>query len=121
MAAGATLQASGANARVYSRVKGPFDGVRIGILDTPVRIYDLSEGGCFVTWPHPQPEGADVDLRIDLSDEGWITAKGRTVRDFTGFGFALTFVGMSADDRARLEGSLAKQREAAESRAEPKI
>jgi hypothetical protein len=119
MARGATLEASGADARVYSRVKGPFDGSRIGLLDTPVSIYDLCEGGCFVTCPHPQPKGSEVELRIDLSDEGWITAKGRTVRDFTGFGFALNFVEISADDRTRLERSLTKLRRASECREEP--
>ena len=109
---------SGVEARVHSRVKGPFDGLRIGFLETPVRIYDLSEGGCFVTCPHPQPEQTDVELRIELPHVGWITAKGRTVRDFTGFGFAVNFVEVSADDQVRLNGSLAKQREADERRAE---
>ena len=118
MARAATLEASGADARVYSRVRGPFDGSRIGVLETPVRIYDLCEGGCFVTCPHPQPEGSEVELRIDLSDEGLFTAKGRTVRDFTGFGFALNFVEVSADDRARLERSLEKLRKADESRVQ---
>ena len=99
-------------------MKGPFDGVRIGILDTPVRIYDLSEGGCFVTSPHPQPEGTEVELKIDLSDDCRITVKGRTVRDFTDFGFALRFLEVSADDRERLNQWLAKQRAAEWKRAE---
>jgi hypothetical protein len=38
--------------RHYDRVAGPFDGRRVGALETPVRIYDLSEGGCFINASH---------------------------------------------------------------------
>ena len=34
--------------RQHPRVHGPFDGWRVDLLDVPVRIYDLSLGGCFV-------------------------------------------------------------------------
>ena len=96
------VETSGADARVHPRVRGPFDGLRIGVIDTPVSVYDLSEGGCFVTCPLPQPTGAEIDLKIELPGEGWIAAKGRAIREFAEFGFALEFIDMEADDRARL-------------------
>jgi hypothetical protein len=59
------------NQRRHTRVPGPFDGYWIGLLDTAIQIYDLSEGGCFVhslqTLPLP---GRPLVLKIDVPDEG---------------------------------------------------
>ena len=36
------------NRRKSDRIPGPFDAWRVGVLHTPVRIYDISLGGCRV-------------------------------------------------------------------------
>ena len=41
--------------RRFTRVLGPFEGTWIGLLNTPIRIYDLSEGGCFVKFLQTLP------------------------------------------------------------------
>ena len=97
---------AGAGRRHYERIPGPFDGRRVGLLETPVRLYDLSRGGCFVNSLHDQEEGTTVVLKIDLPHEGWITARAETVYRRLGFGFAVRFVEMTPDAAARLERSI---------------
>ena len=46
--------------RRYVRVIGPFDGVRPGLCDMPVQIYDLSVGGCFVNSVHQAPHRGQI-------------------------------------------------------------
>jgi hypothetical protein len=87
-------------------VAGPFDGVRVGLLETPVRIYDLSVGGCFVHSLHEQQEGTMIVLKIDLPQEGWITTKAETLHSRPGFGFAVRFVDLDKKTEARLERSI---------------
>jgi hypothetical protein len=88
--------------RKHDRVAGPFDGCRVGLLETPVRIYDLSLGGCFVTSTHDQQAGSRVILQIDLPKEGWTTVNGETVYRRQGFGFGVRFVDVDAETTARL-------------------
>lgn len=88
--------------RKDERVAGPFDGCRVGLLETPVRIYDVSLGGCFVNSTHEQRAGSRVVLRIDLPNEGSITVTADTVKSQPGFGFAVRFVDVDADTEARL-------------------
>ncbi len=49
-----TLAAANINRRRHVRIAGPFDGCRVGALDTPLSIFDLSRGGCFVNAMHDQ-------------------------------------------------------------------
>jgi hypothetical protein len=99
-----------ANRRRHDRVSGPFDGRRIGVLHTPVRIYDLSGGGCFINSMHEQKPGIAVVLEIDLPGEGWIRVKCETLYTKPGFGFAVRFVDMTAGISTRLERGLEKLR-----------
>ena len=46
------------NRRKNVRVLGPFDGMRPGLFDLPLQIYDLSLGGCFVNSVHEAPQRA---------------------------------------------------------------
>jgi len=94
------------NRRQHDRVSGPFDGRRIGGLSTPVRIYDLSEGGCFVTSIHEQQPGIGFTLEIDLPYEGWIRLRAETLYVRPGFGFAVRFTEMSQDTSERLRWAL---------------
>lgn len=94
--------------RAHDRVAGPFDGRRVGPLDTPVRIYDLSKGGCFVHSMHEQTVGIRVTLKIDLPFEGWITSKAEVVYRKEGFGFAVRFLDMDKATTAQLSRSVDK-------------
>jgi len=94
------------NRRQHQRVTGPFDGRRLGLLDTPVRIYDISEGGCFVNSSHEQKLGITIALEIDLPFEGLISVKAETLYKKPGFGYAVRFVEMSEETSARLHSAL---------------
>ena len=94
--------------REHDRVPGPFDGLRVDLLDTPVRIYDLSKGGCFVHSMHEQTIGIPVTLKIDLPFEGWITVEAEVVYRKEGFGFAVRFHKMDAATTAQLSRSVDK-------------
>lgn len=92
--------------RVHDRVDGPFDGRRIAELETPVRIWNLSEGGCFVNSMFEQARGAELVLAIDLPGEGAITVRAEALYHRPEFGFAVRFTAMSAEMRARLGRAL---------------
>ncbi|HKT78882.1 MAG TPA: PilZ domain-containing protein [Vicinamibacterales bacterium] len=92
--------------RQYDRVAGPFDGRRLGLLETVVRLYDISLGGCFVNSMHEEPEGTRLTLKIDLPREGWITVDAVTVYRRAGFGFAVRFTDMNAETSACLERAI---------------
>src|SRR4051812_24187526 len=75
--------------RKYQRVHGPFDGLRIGALETPVQLYDLSRGGCFINSMHQQKPGVKLNLKIELPYEGWISVKAETLDRRGELGFAV--------------------------------
>jgi len=91
---------------MHARVHGPFDGVRIGALETPVQLYDLSRGGCFINSMHHQQAGVRVLLKIDLPHERWITVNAETLPRSNEFGYAVRFVNMSIETTERLERAL---------------
>src|SRR5262245_66695889 len=90
------------NRRRHERVLGPFDGFRVSALETPVRIYDLSRGGCFINSLHEQEPGVSFTLKIDLPYEGWIRLRAETVYRRPDFGFAVRFLHMTDDSARRL-------------------
>ena len=96
------------NRRRHDRVAGPFDGRRVASLATPVRIYDLSEGGCFVTSFHEQQPGIVFGLEIGLPYEGWIKVKAETLYVRPGFGFAVRFTEMTQETAERLRWALSQ-------------
>ena len=97
--------------RKAHRVTGPFDGCRLGLIDTPLLIYDLSEGGCFVNSLHDTPVGQRISLRLTLPYEGAVTVKAETVYSRPGFGFAVRFIELSDETRACLQSALDKLRQ----------
>lgn len=99
--------------REHDRVTGPFDGRRVAALNTPVRIYDLSEGGCFVNSLHEQQPGVQVILEIDLPYQGQITVNAETLYRKPGFGFAVRFVEMTEEDSTRLQRAIQQLQERA--------
>jgi hypothetical protein len=88
--------------REHLRIRGPFDGIREGLLDTPVRVYDLSRGGCFITSLHEQQPGIQLTLHIDIPGEGVITVIGETLARQNEFGYAVRFVDVDSETAARL-------------------
>ena len=94
------------NRRKSDRIPGPFDAWRVGVLHTPIRIYDISLGGCFVNAMHEQVPGIVVVLEVDLPGEGRLQLKAKTLYRRPGFGFAVRFIDMDARVRARLARAL---------------
>ena len=101
------------NRRQHVRVTGPFDGRRIGLIETSVQIYDLSEGGCFVNSMQEQTEGREVELEIVLPYEGRIKVTGLTLYSRPGFGFAARFTKIDDDAMAKLARELDRLRQKA--------
>lgn len=99
------------NRRRHSRVTGPFDGKRISLIDTPVQIYDLSEGGCFVNSMQEQKEGREVELEIELPTQGPIRVVAQTLYCRPGFGFATRFTQIDQDALIRLTHELERLRQ----------
>lgn len=93
--------------REHLRVSGPFDGVRTGFLQTPLQIFDLSLGGCFINSLHDQQEGVVFNLKIDLPHEGSIALKAQTLYRREG-GYAVRFIEMNEVTRRRLARALEK-------------
>jgi hypothetical protein len=97
---------AGRDRRQHDRVPGPFDGSRVGALETPLRIFDLSRGGCFVNSMHEQKPGIRFTMRIELPYVGQITVKAVTLYLRPGFGYAMQFVDMNEETAGRLEEAL---------------
>lgn len=89
------------------RVLGPFDGIRPGIFDMPVQIYDLSTGGCFVNSVHEPPAPGQIfAINIELPTGDTIATKCETASVRPGFGYGVKFCQMSEDCRARLQRAI---------------
>jgi hypothetical protein len=85
------------------RVAGPFDGYRLGALDVPVRIHDLSDGGCLFESHTDVAIGRRITLKIDLPGEGWITVPGETLYVRESYWFAVKFIEVDEANRGRIE------------------
>ena len=97
----------GIERRQHIRIAGPFDGFRVGLLDSPVTLYDLSEGGCFVNVVTAIAEpGRHIVLKINVPEEGWIFLKARALYTKPEFGFAVTFVDNPPEAAERLRRGL---------------
>ncbi|MGE3956051.1 MAG: PAS domain-containing protein [Vicinamibacterales bacterium] len=92
----------GRERRRHHRITGTFDGERLGIMDTPVQIQNLSIGGCFVTSYLPPPQEARWDLRINLGRHGIAEVEVQTAYVSPEIGFGVQFVAMSDDARKRI-------------------
>jgi hypothetical protein len=104
---------SGRDRRQHDRIPGPFDAFRAGALETPLRIFDLSRGGCFVHAMHEQKPGVSFTMKIELPYVGPITVKAMTLYRRAGFGFAVQFVDVNQETASRLEEALEQLQERA--------
>ena len=96
--------------RRFTRVRGPFDGRRVGVLTVPVTIYDLSVGGCLIHAFHDEPAGRRFTLEIELPAEGWIKVEAQSLNMREGYAFAVHFVEMAETTRERLERGIHRLR-----------
>src|SRR5262245_59532440 len=84
------------------RVAGPFEGRRLGALELPLRIHDLSIGGCLIESYHEVVVGRRMEIEIDLPGEGWVTLQAETVYLRENYGFAAKFVDTDEVTRVKL-------------------
>ncbi len=102
----AALQSHASNRRQHERIVGPFDGTRAGALETPLRIFDLSRGGCFVISMHAQTAGTRFTMQIAIPEIGPITLNAETVYSRDEFGFAVRFVDLDNASANALDNAL---------------
>jgi hypothetical protein len=93
----------GINRRAFPRAAGPFDGRRIGALETPIKIFDLSVGGCFINSMHEQQPGVMMVLKLNLPDQPTITVTAQSLYSRAEFGFAVAFINVDSGTQAKLE------------------
>jgi hypothetical protein len=84
------------------RVAGPFAARRVGPLPTPLRIHDLSLGGCLVECYYDIAVGRRITVQMELPGEGWITVDAEALQLRENFGFAVRFVELSDANRGRI-------------------
>src|ERR1700676_1872159 len=97
----------GSDGRRYVRILRPFDAYHFGVIYSPVTLYDLSEGGCFVNFVNAPPAtGRNLVLKIQVPQEGWICLKAQAVYAKPEFGFAVSFVDIPRDAADRLNRGL---------------
>ena len=106
-----TADQAAVDRRRDERIAGPFDGCRVGALETPLSIFDLSRGGCFVNSMHEQTSGVCFVMKIELPYVGLITLKAETLYRRSGFGFAVRFVDMNEETVSRLDQALDQLRD----------
>jgi PilZ domain-containing protein len=109
-----TLDQAARDRRQHDRVAGPFDGLRAGALETPLSIFDLSQGGCFVNSMYDQTPGVRFVMRIALPNAGLLTLNAETLYGRSGFGFAVRFVDMDDETASCLNGALEQLRDKAD-------
>jgi hypothetical protein len=97
---------SAADRRKNERYAGPFDGLRVDVLETPLSIFDLSRGGCFVNSIHDQAAGVRFLMKINLPRVGWVTLTAETLYARSGYGFGVRFVDLDETTASRLEQGL---------------
>ena len=92
-----------ADRRRFFRICHSFEGRRRGILPVPIRICDLSLGGCLIESRSPEDRGRRLEIEIDLPWEGWTTFDSEVVTIRPEYGYGVQFVGVPDAIRRRLE------------------
>jgi len=112
-ATASSVESAARDRRKNERYTGPFDGLRVDVLETPLSIFDLSLGGCFVNSIHDQSEGVRFVMKILLPRVGWVTLNAETLYTRSGYGFAVRFVDVDEATASRLERGLEQMPELA--------
>jgi hypothetical protein len=98
----ATETAPVSERRLHLRLTGPFDGPRCGLIDTPILVRDISEGGCFVNSVLDAGVGRKVRIAVDICGTGLTTLTGQVVSNCAPFGFGVRFIDVPEEVRDRL-------------------
>lgn len=93
----------GRAARRHERVAGPFEGRWVAALSVPLRIHDLSAGGCLIEAHHEPSTGSRLTIEIDLPVEGEIQVRAEVVYTRPDYGFAVRFVDVPQELSERLD------------------
>ncbi len=102
----ATEPDDGRDRRRHPRIDGAFNGERLGLMDTPVQIQNLSVGGCFVTSYYPPPSDPHFELRIDLDTHGVVVVDVQTAYVSPEVGYGVSFVMVTETARSRIEAAV---------------
>jgi hypothetical protein len=73
----------------------------LSAMNLPVKVTDISFGGCYVEMLAPLPVNSSVELTLDTS-QGAIHARGKVVAAQTGMGMGIAFTGVSPEDFEKL-------------------
>jgi hypothetical protein len=92
-----------AERRRFHRIIHSFEGRRHGILPVPIRICDLSLGGCLIESRYPESRGRRLRIDIDLPWEGWTTVDSRVVTVRPEYGYGVQFVDVPDVIRRRFD------------------
>lgn len=95
-----------ASRRCSLRVAGPFDARRTGPFPIPVRLHDLSLGGCLIECHDQVAVGQRLTLQIDLPTDGWITLDAEILYLRDKVGFAVRFIALSEPNRRRIDRTI---------------
>lgn len=89
--------------RQHVRVPGPFSAsLRLQGRNVPVRILNLSEGGCYVEGGAPPPGGKSVVFEISFPTAGSLVVSGEALLTRSD-GYAVLFGGMTDANYSKLE------------------
>jgi hypothetical protein len=99
-------KATDSERRSHRRVRGPFDGVRMGLLEFDVSIYDLSVGGCLVDSRMEIRTEQPIRLRIALPDGNSVTVRGLVTVPPRDVGYAVRFLDLDEATREAIERAL---------------
>ena len=83
-----------ADRRRFLRIVHSFEGRRHGILPVPIRICDLSLGGCLIESRYPERLGRRLEIDIDLPWEGWTAVDSEIVTIRPEYGYGVQCVGL---------------------------
>jgi PilZ domain-containing protein len=91
----------GSDRRRHTRHPGPFNGARLDPLETPLQIFELSVGGCFINSTHEQKIGVMFKMRIDIPGLTTIPVTARVIYRRPG-GYAVAFVDLDEGTANRI-------------------
>jgi hypothetical protein len=91
------------------QIAGPLEGYRLGVTDVPVRVFDLTLDGCLVELSFGTLTGRNIRLQVDVPGEGWTLLHCETLHIAGDNAFAVKFVRMEEEIRARIWRALDRQ------------
>jgi hypothetical protein len=97
-----------APASLPRQVAGPFEGLRLGVVDVSLIVRDLSTTGCLIELEYPVVIGRHSTLQIKLPGEGWIAVRAEILRIRDSAWLAAKFIGLDAATLERLGRGIAR-------------